>query len=1420
MNMSNVNEKENNDFEAKELKLSEFDLDKSSMIEASAGTGKTFTISNLVVRLLLEGTQRGNTKEPLDIENLLIVTFTNAAAADLRARVLEKIHECRIEFDLIKNGDRKISELDSPFREVAVHCIESYSSKAFDSEDTDNIKKIASVFSRLLIRAERNIDKASISTIHSFCNRALNQIYSFEAGRAFNVTLTQDISEERKEAMLSVWRSLFYKDSGIDRDLLLNLLSFNDPEHGELKGSADTLEKVRLIDHEKGYYGFSVRFYYQPDRKLQKTPDDRLRFLLGEYERCCSVMTEGLEKLRQYRGQIVSTLADGTKEPGILYTLSSGKLNGSSPYLSGRAGLVFLDAVESSIADDTTDVKNFICRLDTIKPTDLAKMSDPKNLHFVKVNKGAEFADPELEAFEFDAKELLRAYNDAKKPFETIKKELRILIALKVILKTDELCERDNVISNNEVLRQLSVALNCDRERGDVLASLLRKRYPVAMIDEFQDTDPVQFAVFSKLYLNQEAADEYAHCYFIGDPKQSIYAFRGTDINSYNKAKDLIKKYRGKFYTLNTNYRSSPNIIEGVNEIFKEVGDSSKENAMTEELSAENSSSSVFPYVKHPFDYFNDGVPLHTDSKIHFSEVGFSESLRNKKFYFENENSSAPVCNYVREISFESSKKPGKPSAKEYYSAIAEAVAHDVRRCLSEGRIEDKGEVREVRPSDITILVNSARENGYIQEALKKQSVQSVYFSDRESVLNCEGEYGTVNTTEEATNIIYLMEAMCDSTNFPKVNRLLASSLLRLSSDEFLDSIRTDKFDREITLLRTCRDSWEKYGFICAFTQYVNEHELLKTILETDSGERALSNYFQIAEIIQSVNSKVTGSSAQLLWFRELALNNKGDLSEDDVKKRLESEQSLVKVMTVHKSKGLEFPIVFTPFESGYMSLRKSEGIYYDPELRQVTLCLDEEQKFGERTVKNLTEIASLQEKERLLYVALTRAKLANFICFPQCVSLTGKTVAEPLRQIISVNLTAQGNDGDKKDTDSKSKLKNENTGASEQTVSEIPLKAVADTELFTKLNGYEDLEYEKSTVQKPHVYEVSSLDTGSVDNSFTVTSYSAITSGAHNDMFASLSDEKQTEVEDDSDVSDPHEQDLINFTFARGSAAGSFLHKLMEIVLSKDEVVKTDRDSLYEFVNAQLKYDFYHLVSKPGDDGELHNRKIVALSYWLYDVLNAKLLPEGKGGGQVMLSDLCASDSARELDYFLPCRDFRVNVLNEICHDFYKSEISSYKLASVPDLPDLKKSNFKGFMNGSLDLVARFDTIEGSKFFMVDYKSNYLGNSFSRYTQENILKSVFESRYDVQILFYSLALYRFLKNTVHNFSYEKDFGGVIYLYLRGMNSSDTVSPGQFYVKPSEKIIQRLSSLFDGETSDTGSDNSGEGKKTKETGEE
>lgn len=1419
MSNTNVN-KQDNGFKPKQLSLASFDLDKSSMIEASAGTGKTFTISNLVVRLLIEGIKKGNSSEPLDIENILIVTFTNAAASDLRARVLQKIHECRISFDQIKNGDKIIEELEKTFKEVAIHCFEKYSHNTIDGISIDNIKNVASVFSRLLTRAERNIDRASISTIHSFCNKALNQIYSFEAGRAFNVNLTQDISLEQKEAKLTVWRSLFYNDNGFDRDLLLNLLGFTDPENDTLKKAVKALEKVRLIDPDEGYYGFSVKSYYEEGvKKLQKTPDDRIRYLLDEYVKSVFQLTQYLEPLKEYKGQLISTSSAGEIAHGALYELSSGQLAGSAPYWAKKTGLIFLEAVDSFIKEDSIDINNFISKLENIDAETLSKILNQDNSHFVKVNKGSEFANQQqLETFEYSAKEFARAYLDVLRTVDTIKNELKISVAIKVILKTDELCERDNVISNDEVLRQLAVALNNkDESRGDVLASLLRKRYPVAMIDEFQDTDPVQFAIFSKLYLDQDVIDESAHCYLIGDPKQSIYAFRGTDINSYNKAKELILENKGNVYTLNTNFRSCQKIIEGVNEIFEEYEDPKNQesaedsSANKENIESQNSADSLpekkdhtaYQYVEHPFDYYKNSEEKHLDSKIQFERVNCSDKPNSVRFYFKDDSSKEiPICNYIREVSFADSQE--KTKANDYYGEIAKFVALDVKRCLLEGKIFEKGEERDVKPSDITILVNDAKENRFIQDALKKLSIQSVYFSDRESVLNSE-KNDKITASEEATNIIYLMEAMCDNTNSPKVNRLLGSSLLRLSSEKFLDSIKSDKLDTEITLLRACRESWEKYGFITAFSQYIYQHDLLCTILETDGGERSLSNYFQIAEIVQSVNSKVVGSNAQLLWFKELVLNNKGELSEDITKKHLESEQSLVKVMTIHKSKGLEFPIVFTPYESGFMALKsKDSAVYYDPDSKKVSYALDRDNKIKGKSVKDLVEVAALQEQERLLYVALTRAKLANFISLPSCISLNGKTYQLPLKKLISI--VSKDDSADSKGKPSKratKKSKDKEVGidtTKDVVVNDPPktqLKAVENPDLFKKLETVEldeCVELQNSISQEG---EVSSLDKGSVDNSFTVTSYSAITSGAHNDMFSSSVDEKETSVED-GDSDDSKDKDLINFNFAKGSTAGSFLHKIMEIVLAKDDVDKTDKDSLYNFVNSQLKYDFYHLVSKSGDDEDAKNEKIVALSSWLYDILNANLLPKAKDGDQVKLSNLKALDCARELDYFLPCKDFKVRVLNGICHDFYESEVKAFEMLSVPELPDLKKSNFKGYMNGSLDLVAKFDTETGPKFYMIDYKSNYLGNSFSQYTQQKILKSIFESRYDVQILFYSLALYRFLKTTLPNFSYEKDFGGVMYLYLRGMNSFDTKSPGQFYVKPSEALIDRLDRLFKG----------------------
>ena len=1362
------------------LEIKTFDLNSSSMIEASAGTGKTFTISNLVVRLLLEGLKNGKGEKatPLDIEDILVVTFTNAAASDLRARILEKIHTCRVLFEAIGKGQKTVDSLDEndPLKDI----VELYLKdklKVKDSLENNNAvdiniqQKQAILYSRLLIRAERSIDKASISTIHSFCNKALNQIYSFEAGRAFNVELTNDVEEEKREAAFSVWRDLFYKDSDFNKDLLLELLDKDSPL--SFKKTVANLDRVRLINDAKGYFGFSLKSYYQSSEKLQKTPIARLKYLLDAVEKDIASINEehaqDIQIVEKYKDEVFA--ANGG--PGSLYELAKGEPK-KNPIKSDVKSI--LKSLLANIASGKFNSFNFGQEIKkNVKKSYDFKDFYNEDSNFVSGIKDYAFARlAEIDEFEKAASSVIITALGMQANVDLIKKELEYLVSVMMIKKIDALCERDNLISNNEVLRQLAVALTKEKDRRDVLASLLRKRYPIAMIDEFQDTDPVQFTVFSKLYLNQDAVNSNAHCYLIGDPKQSIYKFRGSDINSYNEAKSQIEKIGGCIYTLGTNFRSNANVVKAVNEIFAQVKDESDSN-----------------YVAKPFDY-NDSYSEKTPSNIKFEPVIASPNSAKSSFYFDipkednqvasdenlsdtSENNTS-VCNFVRKIEFND-----KTKAEVLMQAISKSVALEVKRCLLYGKINSKGNVRAVKPSDIAILVSNKNENKAIQDALKELSIQSVYFSDDESVLSSSSQSksysnssdDTKKASVEAENIIYLMEAICNSTNASKVYRLLGSSLLSLTREEFIQKTDSFEFDDEISLLRECGNKWESYGFITAFLYYLNKHDLLKTMLNAENGERALSNYFQIAEIIQSINSKVIGSNAQLLWFKDLVLNGNSDLSDDVTKKHLESEQSLVKIYTIHKSKGLQYPIVFSPFLFGTTNYDK-DGIYYDPHDRHVSLSLNPSEPVNGTAISELEKVASLQEKVRLLYVDLTRAQLANFVFLPIYNDEKKTNAVSALR---SITIPKEG---------------------------EL-LKALDSEELFTNLNKFDnesDPDNEKLIAAKVKVEsqcsekidEPSSLDKGSVDNSFTVTSYSAITSGAHNDMFASDIDEKEIEPDAndlEEDISN-EERNLINFTFSRGSAAGSFLHKLLEIVLSRNDVNKEDQDSIYQFVNSQLKYDYYHLISNQG------NEKICALASWLNNILNANLLPESSKNDHLKLSDLTPDNCARELDYYLPCKDFKVKVLNKLCHEFYAKVVKDNNLSHIPDLPDLKKSNFKGFMKGSLDLVAKFTTKQGDKFFMIDYKSNYLGDSFGDYTQDSILKSIFEARYDVQILFYSLALYRFLKCTLHDFLYEKDFGGVMYLYLRGMNSNNTVSPGQFYVRPSEELIKRLSDLFDG----------------------
>ena len=1387
---------ENNLREMTPLKVNSFDLNSTSLIEASAGTGKTYTISNLVIRLLLGQLNKEqntslyiNQGNPLSIENILIVTFTNAAASDLRARILEKIHDTRILFETVGKGASLVSlDCDENLKEL----LENYL-------NSENQQELAKKYARLLNRAERNIDNAPISTIHSFCNRALNQVYAFESGKAFNVQLIQEQESNalQDEAMFAVWRELFYTDKlGDKRATLLEILGTQDPT--SLKDTIKLLKSVRNLNPKDGYFGYAI--YNLKKQHPNNTLEKELTDLIKAYEKIIKELLEG------ENADLLWQVHDIFKRNTIITNTNIGYISAfyDDKVLLKDAYLLYEQIEEIKYLDDEDFNKSLLKLL--LKYNEArSKIIERKSNNQTFLNKTTKSSIDKLSidvcTLEESLYQIAQNVECKKAELDLTSKKINYIVPILCINKLDSLFIRDNVISNDELLRQLAIVLTVDKKRGDNLAKLLRNQYPVAMIDEFQDTDPIQFEIFNKLYLEDKKQEKSkAVCYLIGDPKQSIYAFRNADINSYNKAKAKVEK----LYTLDTNFRSSRNIIEGVNAIFEQ---------------------DVLGFEARPLDCEADFIP----SNIDFMRVNYPKEDKKLagscRFYFDDEYNDddfykRPISNYVNTLEFENPKT----KKEQYQVAIARALACDVVKVLTHGILDkssDRTKKRKIKPSDIAILVKSGQESSQIQDALEEVGLKSVYFSDRSAVIG-----GDVQTSYrsseykpscESVNIIYFMEAMCNNSNVSLVNRLLTCSLLRDNSKEIVLNTEDDNFDKEIRLLHDCYLKWEKHGFISAFTHYLQSHDGIKSMLDTEGGERALSNYYQIAELIQSIDAKVIGPQAQLIWFKSVALESDSKnacFSEDETKKHLESEQELIKIYTVHMSKGLQYPIVFLPYfyeldtsktdtklkvydvNSSHLTLLPQdenfklgykEEKYLDESGKEktrnklVNMTLTNEKSNG-KDIKSTKEIvleASLQEKVRLLYVALTRAQAANFIYLN---NLKGTRV-----KVFNRIINPKAEDG--------------------------TLKAVSNLDLFKPLykehlkadelvvdkNEYKDyLAKEKALNNKEtSSLSVNTLNAGDIDKSYTISSYSTITSGNHNHMFTeqngeNLSSDPKVQVEDSPSA------ELLQFTFTKGNIAGDFLHELMEYLLSRTNFDKNDDGCLLKFVEETTQNKKYGSLLKPYDqDISTFNADFTD---WLSSIVHANLGIVDSNSHPLSLSCLTSDKCACELEYFMPCKQFKMDEFNLICDEFYQSEVEKFGDAIQADLPMLKANDFKGFMKGSIDLVANFETNIGNQYFLIDYKSNFLGGGFKDYSPSQMFKSIFTSRYDVQILIYSVALHRFLKTIVKDYDYEKDFGGVMYLFLRGLQKgTDSISTGIYQIKPKFELVERLDKLFETE---------------------
>nr|WP_154324583.1 exodeoxyribonuclease V subunit beta [Pantoea sp. 201603H] len=1158
------------------------------LIEASAGTGKTFTIGLLYLRLLLGLGGDAAYPRPLSVEEILVVTFTEAATAELRGRIRENIHQLRIA--CVRGGS------DNPML------------MALLSEISD-IRQ-ASV---MLLAAERQMDEAAIFTIHGFCQRMLN-LNAFESGMLFEQQLIEDEHALRKQATADFWRRHCYplpcsiaqviaaEWSGPEQ--LLNTLS------PWLQGETPTLKYPPASDetlserHEKLIARINVL------KSHWRVAADDLHALISD---------SGVDK-RSY----------------------------SSKNLPN-----WLEKIRQWVEEET---------LDYSVPKDLERFAQSTLRD--KTKKGEV---PQHPLF-------LLIDNFLAEPLSL--RDLVIARALQEIRFTTRKEKRLRAqLGFDDLLSRFDEALQ--RPSGPVLAQTIRSRYPVALIDEFQDTDPQQYRIFRTLYMQKPESA----LLLIGDPKQAIYAFRGADIFTYMQARSEVSAH----YTLDTNWRSSPAMVDSVNRLFSQLDN---------------------PFLFHEIPF----MPV--------KAAASNETLR-----FTLNGAEQPALRFWLQ--------PGEGvGVNDYQQFMARQCAADICRWLVAGQqgkalIGKGSNMRAVKASDITILVRSRNEASVMREALNGLHIPSVYLSNRDSVF----------TTLEARELLWLIQAVLAPEQERTLRSALATSIMGLdalaldvlSQDERAWDVLVDEFDGY-------RQVWLKRGVLPMLKDFMVSRQIAENLLASENGERRLTDLLHLGELLQEASSQLDSEHALVRWLAQQLAQPNSQATNQQL--RLESDRHLVQIVTIHKSKGLEYPLVWLPFVANFREA--TQGIYHDRQTFQALLDLQ-----GDEESLQLAEQERLAEDLRLLYVALTRSVWHCSVGIAPLVKGNRKKDQESdLHKSALGFLVLRGE------------------AANSSTLFNRLHELADDTLALTTDVLIDETPWQPAAEHYPLLSSQSM--TRPLRDDWRVTSYSGLQQHGTSMVLDLL---PRFDVDSAGENAQESESVLTPHSFPRGASPGTFLHSLFENIDFTQPL-----DSLW--LQEQLLQQGY-------DDTWLP-----ILETWVTRVLNTPLDETG-----VKLSQLAPEHRQVELQFYLPVDTMlTASALDKLIRHF--DPLSK-------QAPVLAFHQVQGMLKGFIDLVFRWQ----GKYYLLDYKSNWLGDESQAYSQDAMAQAMISHRYDLQYQLYTLALHRYLRHRLADYDYEQHFGGVIYLFLRGIDG-DISGNGVFRTRPTGDFVSALDALFSGEVSE------------------
>jgi exodeoxyribonuclease V beta subunit len=859
--------------------------------------------------------------------------------------------------------------------------------------------------------------------------------------------------------------------------------------------------------------------------------------------------------------------------------------------------------------------------------------------------------------------------------------------------------ERAGLMTYDDLLTRLDDILH--GPAGEVAVRRLCQRYRVVLVDEFQDTDPVQWSILRRAFGGSTLV-------LIGDPKQAIYAFRGADVYAYLDAAETA----GERATLGVNWRSDQGLINAYDALFS-------------------------------------GAKLGHEG-IAYLPVRATEANQRPRM------SGTPLR--IRVVSRESIKTTprGYASTGPAREFIAEDLAADVVRLLNSGaEIEGTGPIR---PGHVAVLVQTNRTAALIRDALDEAGVPAVI-----------NGAGSVFGTEPARHWLRLLEALERPTSPARAHAAALTPFLGWGAER-VATAGDEAWEDVHRRLHEWAAVLRQRGVASLAETIALGEGLPERILSRADGERALTDQRHVAELLHAAaTAEQLGTTALVGWLRRRMAEAGQDTGDEDRSRRLESDEEAVQVLTVHRSKGLEFPVVYYPYlwDPSYIPTGVPVA-FHDPDAgdrRTIDVGL-EGPDFDRHKRQELVEQRG--EDLRLAYVALTRAKHQAVVWWVAAWNSRDSALGRLLfaREADgTVPATARDTPSDEVAWARFEALREEAPGC-------IAVER-ADPGLPVAWSGQ---------LRDPAELTAADFDR-SLDQRWRRTSFTDLSSGAGNlaplaqssfdARVASEPEEPILRDEPEGPPSAPAAGELPLAAMPAGAEIGTFVHRVLEAV---------------DFAAADLDAELAEAIAAVQTRRPVELGDPAAVATGLRAAIETPFL-DG-----LRLRDLARADRLDELDFEFPLvgGDRPTGRLDlDAVAGVLRAHGDPLGYADRLEDPALRRS-VRGYVTGSIDLVAR----AGERFAVVDYKTNWLGGpgealSAAHYRPEALAAEMVRAHYVLQALLYTVALHRYLRWRLPGYDPDRHLGGVYYLFVRG------APEGVFAWQPSGALVTALSDVLE-----------------------